>query len=175
MSPKIRPLLSPEFSFDQNDSFQFRWLADGAGEWIRTTDLRITNALLYQLSYTGNNALACRLQPNHNIHARNALAGWRLGHPENLELLRFYIFKLPRIDIEKMMMWRDIRIENYPTRFNRYLPEKTIIDQCFERIVDGRSRQMSASHIQWLVNLFCRHVLLTLKHQVGDLYPTRSG
>ena len=26
---------------------------DGAGEEIRTPDLRITNALLYQLSYTG--------------------------------------------------------------------------------------------------------------------------
>lgn len=26
----------------------------GAGERIRTSDLRITNALLYQLSYTGN-------------------------------------------------------------------------------------------------------------------------
>ncbi|SVA85142.1 uncharacterized protein METZ01_LOCUS137996 [marine metagenome] len=131
--------------------------------------------MLYQLSYTGNNALACRLQPNHNIHARNALAGWRLGHPENLELLRFYILKLPRIDIEKMMMWRDIRIVKYPTRFNRYLPEKTMIDQYFERIVDGRSRHMPASHIQLLVNLFCRDVLLTLKHQVGDLYPTGRG
>ena len=28
-------------------------LEDGAGEEIRTPDLRITNALLYQLSYTG--------------------------------------------------------------------------------------------------------------------------
>ncbi len=28
-------------------------LIDGAGEWTRTTDLLITNQLLYQLSYTG--------------------------------------------------------------------------------------------------------------------------
>ncbi len=27
---------------------------NGAGDRIRTYDLRITNALLYQLSYTGN-------------------------------------------------------------------------------------------------------------------------
>ena len=26
---------------------------DGASKWTRTTDPRITNALLYQLSYTG--------------------------------------------------------------------------------------------------------------------------
>jgi hypothetical protein len=29
------------------------WLPVGAGEKSRTPDLRITNALLYQLSYTG--------------------------------------------------------------------------------------------------------------------------
>ena len=29
-------------------------LADGAGKRSRTPDLRITNALLYQLSYSGN-------------------------------------------------------------------------------------------------------------------------
>ena len=28
-------------------------LGTGAGEWTRTTDLLITNQLLYQLSYTG--------------------------------------------------------------------------------------------------------------------------
>ena len=104
MSPETRPLLSRESFYDQNDSFQFRWLADGAGERIRTSDLLITNQLLYRLSYTGNNALACRLQPNHDIHAPNALAGWRLRHPENLELLRFYIPKLPGIGIEEMMI-----------------------------------------------------------------------
>jgi hypothetical protein len=85
-------------------------------------------------------------------------------------LFRFYILKLPRIDFGQMMIWRDIRIEQYPTRFNRYLPEKTMIDQYFERIVDGHSRHMPASHIQLLANLFCRHVMLVLKHQVGDLY-----
>ena len=150
-------------------------MVNGAGEWILTTDLRITNALLYQLSYTGNNALACRLQPNHNIHARNALAGWRLGHPENLELLRFYILKFPRIDIGKMMMWRNIRIAKDPARFNRDLPEQAIINQYFERIVDGRSRHMPASHIQLSVNLLRPNVLLMLKNRVGDLHPMSSG
>jgi hypothetical protein len=90
-------------------------------------------------------------------------------------LVHFCILKLPKIDIEKLMMWRDIRIVQYPTRFNRYLPEKIMIDQYLGRIVDGRSRHMPASHIQLLVNLFCRLVLLTLKHQVGDLYPTGRG
>ena len=35
---------------------RYRWkcLVTGAGERSRTSDLRITNALLYQLSYTGN-------------------------------------------------------------------------------------------------------------------------
>ena len=133
--------------------------------------------MLYRLSYTGNNALACRPQPNHDIRARNVLAGWRLGHPENLELLRFYIPELPGIGIEEMMimmMWRDIRIIKDPTRFNRDLPEKTMIDQYFERIVDGRSRHRPSFGIQLLVNLFCRDLLLTLKHQVGDLYAMKS-
>ena len=147
---------------------------DGAGEWIRTTDLRITNALLYQLSYTGNNALACRLQSNHNIHARNTLTRWRLGHTENLELLRFYILTLAGIGIENMMMWRDIRIVKASARVNRDLTEKTIIDQYFERIVGSCSRHKSALRIELLVNLF-RHNVFLLKHQVGDLYPMRSG
>ena len=36
----------------------------GAGEWIRTTDLRITSALLYRLSYTGNAILKKNGGPN---------------------------------------------------------------------------------------------------------------
>jgi hypothetical protein len=90
-------------------------------------------------------------------------------------LLCFYILKLPRIDIEKMMIWRNIRIIKDPARFNRDLPEQAMIDQSLERIVDGRSRHMPASRIQLLVNLFCRPVLLRLKHQVSDLYPTGRG
>ena len=35
-------------------------LEDGAGEEIRTPDLRITNALLYQLSYTGHHLSVVR-------------------------------------------------------------------------------------------------------------------
>lgn len=34
---------------------------NGAGERIRTSDLRITNALLYQLSYTGFHIFSCRV------------------------------------------------------------------------------------------------------------------
>ena len=146
---------------------------DGSGEWIRTTDLRITNALLYQLSYTGNNALACRLQSNHNIHTRNTLTRWRLGHTENLELLRFDILTLAGIGIENMMMWRDIRIVKASARVNRDLTEKTIIDQYFKRIVGGCSRHKSALRIELLVNLL-RHNVFLLKHQVGNLYPMIS-
>ena len=78
------------------------------------------------------------------------------------------------IGIEEMMMWKDIRIVKYPTRFNRDLPEKTMIDQYFERIVDGRSRHRPAFGIQLLVKLFCQNVLLTLKQQIGDLYAIKS-
>ena len=35
----------------------------GAGEESRTPDLRITNALLYQLSYTGEADIVTRWQP----------------------------------------------------------------------------------------------------------------
>lgn len=41
-------LLGIEVNFSQ------QIVENGAGERNRTTDLRITNALLYQLSYTGN-------------------------------------------------------------------------------------------------------------------------
>ena len=34
----------------------------GAGEEIRTPDLRITNALLYQLSYTGHHLSVVRIK-----------------------------------------------------------------------------------------------------------------
>lgn len=38
----------------QSLAWAFSWNPCGAGEEIRTPDLRITNALLYQLSYTGH-------------------------------------------------------------------------------------------------------------------------
>ena len=155
---------------------QYCCLSDGAGERIRTSDLLITNQLLYRLSYTGNSALACRLQPNHHIHARNVLTGWQLGHTRISNCsasISLYFLKL--LGIEEIMMWKDIRVIKGLTGFNRDLSEKTMINQYFERIVDGRSRHRPASHIQLLVHLFCRHVLLTLKRKVGDLYPTGRG
>ena len=45
----------------------------GAGEWTRTTDPRITNALLCQLSYTGH-------------ERRQSIIGWRAAW--NLWILR---------------------------------------------------------------------------------------
>ncbi len=40
----------------------------GAGEWTRTTDLLITNQLLYQLSYTGpsTRAILVKRRPGRN-------------------------------------------------------------------------------------------------------------
>ena len=73
-----------------------------------------------------------------------------------------------------MMMSRDIRIIKDPARFNRDLPDKTMIDQFLERIVDGRSRHRPAFGSQLLLNLFRRDMLLALKHQVGDLYAMKS-
>lgn len=46
-------LESPDFQAFL-DFIERQFLETGAGEEIRTPDLRITNALLYQLSYTGN-------------------------------------------------------------------------------------------------------------------------
>ena len=45
-------LESPDFQAFL-DFIERQFLETGAGEEIRTPDLRITNALLYQLSYTG--------------------------------------------------------------------------------------------------------------------------
>jgi hypothetical protein len=68
-----------------------------------------------------------------------------------------------------MMVWRNIKIEKDPTRFNRGPLKEVMIDQYFERIVDGRSRHWPGFGIQLRVNLFCRDVLLTSKHRDGYL------
>ena len=49
-----------------------RGLSDGANKWIRTTDQRITNALLYQLSYVGRKVIGIL---RHNFRTVNRNLG----------------------------------------------------------------------------------------------------
>ena len=45
-------------------------IADGAGKRNRTSDLRITNALLYQLSYSGQNLILNHAAPGRGAEGK---------------------------------------------------------------------------------------------------------
>ncbi len=51
---RLRRIISYHLSFWTNPKRKKQRKRFGAGEWIRTTDLRITNAVLCQLSYSGS-------------------------------------------------------------------------------------------------------------------------
>ena len=54
MARPRRSIKKPIHSRDRTSHEMNRYFYNGAGEQTRTVDLRITSALLYQLSYAGN-------------------------------------------------------------------------------------------------------------------------
>ena len=58
--PSVKRALGPFAAKQKRHPARGGVLCSGAGEKSRTPDLRITNALLYQLSYTGALRQSCR-------------------------------------------------------------------------------------------------------------------
>ena len=62
---------------------------NGAGGRTRTPDLLITNQLLYQLSYTSNFSLLCRLLPDDSIYYITSQTICQAFFSKNFKILNF--------------------------------------------------------------------------------------
>ncbi len=83
MSRRVFPDRADDISQKRKSRQQRRLLDNGAGDRIRTYDLRITNAPLYQLSYTGTERGSLGAKPVRVNRLAQCAALWagRTQHP----------------------------------------------------------------------------------------------
>ena len=159
----------------------------GAGEWTRTTDLLITNQLLYQLSYAsprsaheGEPALYQRLlrvlfsglraRADDDVYPLGDRARGQGRKADDTDIVGGDVGEPPRHNVVEVVMRFGVRVVDDFSRINDQLPDQLPFQEQLQRVVDGRLRCFGVAGVDPLQDLIGREVLAPGEQNVGDLH-----
>jgi hypothetical protein len=152
----------------------------GAGNRTRTYDPRITNALLYQLSYPGPadgepTILHFFAQADHEVDPRHLGARGRGRKAAELDRRHGDIDESPGLGVVEVVMRIDVRVEPGPRAIDRELADQAMRGEQVERVVDRSLRHAGTGRTQLRDDLLGRKMLWGREQQRCDPYPLGGG
>src|SRR6185436_3394788 len=170
----------------------------GAGERTRTSDPRITNALLYQLSYPG-------LEGAHSKCAAGAREAWKrpnppkrasglfpaqlddeldsvdlhpgrgLGQALEYDVVQFHVHEGPSVEVMEVVVRVGVRVEPAAIAAHRQLTDQTGSREQVQRVVDGCLGHAQAQAAKPGEHLFGGEVLWPAEEQRSNPHALRGG